>query len=186
MRKGKPLRYESDTLGWYVSHEKPENERQYYTLVEPTTAEVLAHDATGRPVLLLNRFGKGRVLSFTFPAEYGLGHMPDAYEKDETYKVYEGFTDLSRLDRPIDCDSPAVELGAFESKTDRVLVVINHTKTPVTTNLRFAGKVARITDFARTKCWEETFPPFRYPFLPAELSCWAWNTLGEDRENHRC
>lgn len=151
LKKGDQLRYQSDTLSWYVAHEKPENERQYYTIVEPTTAEVLARDTTGRPALLLNRFGKGYVICFTFGVEYCLGHMPDAYEKDETYKVVEGLADLSGLKRPIDCDNPAVELGIFEGETERVLVAINHTKLPVTTNLKFSRKAALITDFASGK-----------------------------------
>ena len=165
LKKGDSLRYESDTLSWYVAHEKPENERQYYTLVEPTTAEVLARDATGLPALLMNRFGKGHVLCFPFGVEYCLGHMPDAYERDETYKVVEGLADLSGLERPIDCDNPAVELGTFESETDRVLIAINHTKSPVATNLQFARKAARITDFASNKVLGEDIST-----LPISLS----------------
>ncbi|MFH1007214.1 MAG: cellulase family glycosylhydrolase [Candidatus Latescibacterota bacterium] len=147
IKKGDRHRYESDTLSWYVSHEKPENERQYFTIVEPTTAEVLAHDGMGRPGILLNRFGRGHVVCFTFPAEYCLGHMPGAYERDETHKVYRGLAELSGLRPKVLCDDPAVELGLMEGEGQLLLFALNHTAASVDTVLRFAGAVGSIEDF---------------------------------------
>ena len=145
--KGQKLTYRSDTWSYFQSHHKPENERQYLTYLQPTTAQILAVDQFGHPAILFNETGGGKVLTFVFGIEYFLSNMLHVYLEDETYKIYQTLADLCELKSPVYCDHPFVELGIFGTNDKMLLFVINHERMPLDTTLRFEKLPSKVTDF---------------------------------------
>ena len=154
IKKGERMRYLSDTWTYYVSHEKPENERQYLSILKPTTAQVLAKDGSGRPVVLMNRYGKGGMLCFAFGVEYYLSNMPGIYLRDRTYKIYKSLALEAQIPFQVDCDSPYVEIGSFKGDGKILVFLINHERKPVETLVRLMKKAQRVQEFTTGKAVE--------------------------------
>ena len=151
IKGGERMRYLSDTWTYYVSHEKPENERQYLSVLKPTTAQVLARDGSGRPVVLMNKCGKGGMLCFAFGIEYYLSNMPGVYLQDRTYKIYKSLALEAGIPFQVDCDNPYVEIGSLEGDGKALLFLINHEKKPVDTLVRLMKKPQRVQEFMTGK-----------------------------------
>jgi len=143
------MTYRSDTWGYFQSHHKPENERQYFTFLKPISARVLATDQFGHPALLLNEVGNSKVLICCFAIEYFLSNMPRVYRTDRTYRIYQALGKLCELEFPVRCNHPFVELGAFESQEDFLLFVINHERFALQTRLLFKRIPNYVSDFLK-------------------------------------
>ena len=147
VNKGSRMRYFSDTWTYYVSHEKPENERQYFSVLRPTTAQVLAVDGEGRPCVLWNRYGRGGVLCFAFGVEYYLSNMPDVYLRDRTYEIYRSLALEAGVPFPVDCDDPFVEVGRLVAEGEELVFLINHERRQMDFVVRFEGEPRRVRNF---------------------------------------
>jgi len=147
VEKGSRMRYVSDTWTYYVSHEKPENERQYFSVLRPTAAQVLAVDRNSRPCVLWNRYGRGGVLCFAFGAEYYLSNMPDVYLRDRTYKIYKSLALEAGVPFPVDCEDPFVEVGRLVAEGEELIFLINHERKPRDFVVRFEEKPREARDF---------------------------------------
>lgn len=55
--------------------------------LQPTTAEILAHDNNGNPAVTVNKYGKGRVFVVNFPLEAGLLSTHNAFS-GQTHLIY--------------------------------------------------------------------------------------------------
>ncbi len=134
--------------------------------VDPTSARVLAVDGDGRPALLENKVGSGRIVLSTYPVErYLLGGL-EAHAGDSSYLLYRALRDVAGIEPEFDVDHPNVELGILNSAGGPALWLVNHgwdearvaieSKTPVTRyvdvetdepvarELRLAGKALRV------------------------------------------
>ncbi len=131
----------------YAADPKPENKRQYLTIAHVTTAQVMAKDSAGRPTLLLNKVGKGNVISTTFGLEYFLSQMPDVFAHDRTYELYKELASRAGIDAIVTCDRPEVELSWFEGKGQFLVFIINHEYKPLDVKLKFNTSVSSLRDF---------------------------------------
>lgn len=78
-----------------------------YLPVEPDTAEVLATDQHGRPVLLRRRVGAGAMILATIPFEYFAAVRPEA-NPEPTWRIYDALADEAGIPRPVRVDDPRV------------------------------------------------------------------------------
>jgi len=78
-----------------------------YLPVEPDTAEVLATDRHGRPVLLRHRVGAGAMILATIPFEYFAAVRPEA-NPEPTWRIYDALADEAGIPRPVRVDDPRV------------------------------------------------------------------------------
>ena len=147
IKKGETFKYKCDTWGYFAADPKPENKRQYQTIVAPTTARVLATDSSGRPDLLLNKAGKGAVLSTTFGLEYFLSQMPDPYILDRTHELYKEMARRAGIDSIATCNSPYVEIGRLDGNRSHLLFLINHDYKAHEATLVFRNIPSSLEDF---------------------------------------
>lgn len=147
VERGVRMQYHSDTWTYYVSHEKPENERQYLSILRPTTAQVLARDQAGRPAVLLNRHGEGGMLCFAFGVEYYLSNMAGVYLGDQTYKIYKSLALEAGISFEVDCEGPFIEIGRFKGDRREFVFLINHEQKPVETLVRLKRRPRRLLEF---------------------------------------
>jgi len=113
--------------------------------VQPTTAEVVADDGAGNPVLLRNRFGKGTVY-LSIP-EY----MMEGYANlDDSLKFFKAMIRGIGGTGPIDVTAPGSEApqadiswaASYQGKDSVVAVVANHGESARGVVVRWRGKCA--------------------------------------------
>ena len=110
-----------------------------------TTAEVLAKDGNGIPVLFSNKYGKGRTYLLAFAPEAEPDH--ELYE-GEFYKMYSRICPVKRL---VAVDAPEVTVSDhFASAEKAYVVLVNNSFDPFDGTLRIADGW-RI-DGAKTDC----------------------------------
>lgn len=97
-------------------------------ILKPKTAEILAYDRDGVPMITVNRYGRGRIFTVFAPLEDALLHKPDAFEQN-THTVYEELfkTHISR--KEIKLSNPALLYTVNQSESSLFVVVINPTET---------------------------------------------------------
>jgi endo-1,4-beta-mannosidase len=83
-----------------------EHSRAYLPLT-PTTAEVIATDAYGRPALLRRQAGRGSLILCSYPLEYMAALTPRA-NPDATVTLYGALATHAGVRRPITVDDPRV------------------------------------------------------------------------------
>ncbi len=117
-----------------------------YCPVDPTTAGVIAIDADGRPALLENRIGKGRIVLSTYPIErYLLGGV-EAHEGDSTYRLYRALRDVAGITPAFDLEHPNVELGVLEASDRSALWLVNHGWNEARVTIRSTVPITRLVD----------------------------------------
>ncbi len=78
-----------------------------YLPVRPTTAEVVAVDAHGRPALLRRRHGDGQVIFCTYPLEHMAAVTPRVNPED-TCRLYDALAEVAGVRRPVTVADPRV------------------------------------------------------------------------------
>ena len=115
-----------DFGGFGVSVKLPDE-----TVFSATTAEVLARDGKGVPVLFRNRYGKGKAYLLSFAPEAEAGH--ELYEGD-FYRLYSRICPVKRI---VSVPSPEVSVSEhFVSGRKAYVVAVNNSLRP------FSGPVA--------------------------------------------
>ena len=94
--------------------------------VEPTTAEVIAQDAQGRPALLVNRLDSGRVVFSIYPLEYYLSNTLDFHKADATYRLYQALMAVAGIQPQFLFTHPCVECAWLEGEGEFLVWLINH------------------------------------------------------------
>lgn len=112
------------------------------------------NDSASRPVLLLNKVGKGKVLSTTFGLEYFLSQMPNAFAHDRTYELYKELANRAGIDAIVTCNRPEVELSWFEGKGQFLVFIINHEYKPLDVKLKFKTPFSSFRDFLSNRTLE--------------------------------
>lgn len=97
--------------------------------LELKNAFAVGNDRRGNTALTVNReSGKGTAILVCHPLEHYLSLVPDAYLKDETFRIYDALKKEAGLTEPFTCDSPFIEVGLMENenKNEAILILINH------------------------------------------------------------
>jgi endo-1,4-beta-mannosidase len=116
--------------------------------VHPTSAEVLAHDADGRPALLINRLDAGKVVLAAYPLEAYLSRMPEAYRNDATYRLYQGLMAAAGIQPLFLFSHPCVECAWLEGEGEYLVWLINHSWEKVEGTLITPSAAPTIQDVA--------------------------------------
>lgn len=101
---------------------------------EPENGVVVGFDSRGNPALSINRRkGKGTAVLVSSPLEYYLSLIPDAYLKNETFRIYEALKKEAEISEPYICDNPFVEVGWMETedKSEALLILVNHERVSI-------------------------------------------------------
>lgn len=111
----------------------PYNFSQRVKLV-PNTAEVLATDNEGNPILVVNKFGKGKIYYLNFPLERMLTGMNRAFDSD-TYRLYEKILEPVLKDKKVRKTHPKV--GVTEN--GKIVTLVNYSNEAVDPGLVLNG-----------------------------------------------
>ncbi|MFH2068447.1 MAG: cellulase family glycosylhydrolase [Candidatus Omnitrophota bacterium] len=90
-------------------------------IVEPKEAKVLAVNESGNPLILENRFGKGKVILATEPLELYLSRMPDTLPENKIYLLYAYLKSLAGLETSKQESNPETEKVDFENGSSLTL-----------------------------------------------------------------
>ncbi len=98
--------------------------------VVPTTAEVLATDSKGLPVITANTYGKGRVLYVNFPLEMSLLHTND-FPSKSYHLIYRKVFESVLQAQEVATDNPFIGLTRHaESDGSLLCAAINYSAVP--------------------------------------------------------
>ena len=126
-----------------------------------TTGTVVATGAEGAPLLVEHRWGEGVVAFLAEPVERYLCGRSGVSATDETWRLYRYLKALAGIRAPIECAHPNVEVGLLREGENRVVVLVNHSDSPVEAVLTVDPSVAGLADLDGR--------------LPAAGTC-TWNT----------
>ena len=94
-----------------------------YLPVTPTTAEVIATDAHGRPALLRRQAGRGSLILCTYPLEY-MAALTPRVNPDATVTLYTALATHAGVRRPISVDDPRVACDVLVHQDGRRFAVL--------------------------------------------------------------
>lgn len=123
---------------------------EHFALLGRGDGIVVATDATGNPLLTLNRFGQGQAVFLAVPAERALA-QPDTWGtlspvRELLRAVYGSLAASAGAAPPLDCDRPEVEVTLLAGDDGDVLMALNHSAEKVTANLTFERRVGSVGD----------------------------------------
>ncbi|NLC57358.1 MAG: cellulase family glycosylhydrolase [Armatimonadetes bacterium] len=111
-----------------------------------TTGTVVATGAEGAPLLVEHRWGEGVVAFLAEPVERYLCGRSGVSATDETWRLYRYLKALAGIRAPIECAHPNVEVGLLREGENRVVVLVNHSDSPVEAVLTVDPSVAGLAD----------------------------------------
>jgi len=94
-----------------------------YLPVTPTTAEVIATDAHGRPALLRRQAGRGSLILCTYPLEY-MAALTPRVNPDATVTLYTALATHAGVRRPVTVDDPRVACDVLVHPDGRRFAVL--------------------------------------------------------------
>ena len=112
-------------------------------LLAPTTAEVLATNEAGNPVLLKNKYGEGNIYFVNFALENLIFNEPDGYNTIPYYKIYETVASDIVAKKPIRSSDPNL-FTTVNPESDGSCIV----------SLLNQSDVARASEFTLADGWE--------------------------------
>jgi endo-1,4-beta-mannosidase len=115
--------------------------KHWGSLLAVTGGKVVAVDQEGRPALVTNTLGSGKILLSAYPIETYLAATPSAFEKTEsTHRIYDAFRQWTGVKSQFHSDQPSVEVAALNGDHRGYAVLTNHSSQPskvtVTTTLQ--------------------------------------------------
>jgi endo-1,4-beta-mannosidase len=142
-----------------------EHARAYLPVV-PTTAEVIATDAHGRPALLRRQAGRGSLILCTYPLEYMAAAAPRV-NPDATVALYGALATHAGVRRPVIVDDPDVACDVLiHSDGTRYAVIASHADEELTVKPSLGGAGEQspprgLTLLGETEITDQiTLPPF--------------------------
>jgi len=121
-----------------------------YALLGHGDATVVATDATGNPLLTVNRYGQGRAVFIAAPLERAIAQgdplaiSPRAAALLRT--VYGAVVRAAGVGPLMGCDLPQVELAVLTGEDDDVLLLLNHEPVACTATVSLERTVATVAD----------------------------------------
>ncbi|RBM08955.1 cellulase family glycosylhydrolase [Streptomyces sp. PT12] len=144
-----------------------ENSRSYLP-VEPREAEVVATDAHGRPFLLENAAGSGRLVLCTYPIEH-MAALTPRVNPEPTWRLYAALAEVAGVAPEVTVDDPRVLVGRMEHEDGRSFVwFVSQHPEPLTVRPRIAEKAGSLRDLTG-----QSFPAielFHYGVVVTELT----------------
>lgn len=96
-------------------------------LLEPKGGKVIATDQEGRPALVANALGKGKVLVSAYPIESYVAALPAAFETTEpTHRIYRALAEWAGVASRFRTDSEKVESATLAGRGRGYVVLTNH------------------------------------------------------------
>ena len=103
---------------------------EWGVLLEARGGRVIAVDQDGRPALIANQLGKGKVLTCGYPIEKYLAHVPAAYgDGDNSQRIYRALADWAGVRPLFRTDRADVEASALTGSGRGYVVLTNHSDT---------------------------------------------------------
>jgi hypothetical protein len=97
------------------------------SLLQVTSGKVIAVDQEGRPALVTNTVGGGKVLLSAYPIEAYIAATPSAFEKAETtHRIYDAFRQWTGVKSAFRTDQPSVEVTSLNGEHRGYAVLTNH------------------------------------------------------------
>lgn len=113
-----------------------QNIQSWGVLLEVSTGKVIAVDQDGRPALVVNSVGSGKVLLSAYPIEHYLANVPGVFDQPEnTRKIYEAFRDWVGVKPVFRSDRSAVEVSSLKGDRRGYVVAVNHSDQPQDCNI---------------------------------------------------
>lgn len=145
-------------------------------LVVPESASVAAVDASGIPLVTVNRYGRGSAIFLAVPLEQAIARGVSAADTEQARTMvrtlYRTAARESGANGFVACDEPAAEIALFIGEDDDALLVLNHggmTITPVVTAGRVVASVADLSGARSARVGEQSFGVPLRPFGLAAL-----------------
>ena len=148
----------------------------HVALVVPESATVAATDASGMPLVTVNRFGRGSAAFVSMPLEQAIAGSASAGDVEQVRvllrAVYRTAARESGANGFVACDAPAAEIALFIGEDDDAVLVLNHsgmTITPVVTAGRVVASVADLAGSRTARVGESSFGVPLRPYGVAAL-----------------
>ncbi|MBA7500204.1 MAG: cellulase family glycosylhydrolase [Clostridia bacterium] len=110
-----------------------------------TRGKTILSYKNGKPALVENKIGKGKTFFFAEPTEVFLSGIPNAYENNQIYFIYDYLRKSAGIKQ---------EVGISDSQIERIshpiderstfLTLVNHHRSSVTVNVRTKRKIKKI------------------------------------------
>jgi beta-galactosidase len=112
--------------------------RLYEETLEPLgeRARVVARFADGRPAAVMSSYGRGKTLALGSYVAVAHQQQPEATSE----RFFQALVDWAGVARPVAVEGGPVEVRILEAGAERLIIVINHERTPVEPVIRVAGK----------------------------------------------
>jgi endo-1,4-beta-mannosidase len=108
--------------------------------IEPFAADVLAHDAEGRPALTRARHGQGQVIFLAYPLEHYLGAQAVGWEaRSGAFALYGQLGEMAGLRPAVRVEDPGVQRRLVRAPGGDLLWLFNHRWQPVSTVIDSPG-----------------------------------------------
>jgi endo-1,4-beta-mannosidase len=106
----------------------PGSGQKYWgALLEVTSGKVIAVDQEGRPALVTNTLGSGKILLYAYPLETYLASTPSVFEKPEnTDRIYGAFREWTGVKPAFRTDQRDVEIASLNGDHRGYAVLTNH------------------------------------------------------------
>jgi len=113
--------------------------KETYSLVCADTAQVLARNADGSPLVTLNHFGRGKSLFLAYPAESALKTIhPERLATHPIHHFFRAAAEIAGLRPPVISTDPRIELDVRRHADGRQLIILmNHSRHSAQTTLQF-------------------------------------------------
>ncbi len=154
----------------FLYNPDPSNPKHWPALINVSGGQVIAVDGAGHPALVVNEYGRGKVMLSAYPLESYLAVKPGAFEQPEySYRLYRAFRQWAGVRSLFETDQPSVEVAALSSKQRGYAVVTSHL--PVEARVQVSTKLpiraARLLTPDGTvdlgvqeRAWQMTVPAF--------------------------
>jgi endo-1,4-beta-mannosidase len=132
-----------DTLHYTVPTASIES---WGTLIQVSSAKVIAVDSDGHPALVTNILGKGKTLLSAYPLEHYLASVPGVFDQPEpTHRIYSAFRDWAGIKPAFQSDQPSVEASNLEGDHRGYVILVNHNASAKTVTVSSALPVRNVS-----------------------------------------
>ena len=148
----------------------------HLALVVPESATIAATDASGIPLVTVNRYGRGSAIFLAAPLERAISEAVSSGQIESARALLRALYRTAARDSGangfVACDTPAVEIALFIGEDDDALLVLNHsgmTVTPVVTAGRVVASVSDLAGPRTVRVGEQSFGVPLRPYGVAAL-----------------
>ena len=142
----------------------------HLAIVVPESATVVATDASGIPLVTVNRYGRGSAVFLAAPLEQAVAQGISANDTEPARTLlrtlYRAAARESGANGFVACDEPAAEIALFIGEEDDALLVLNHSGMSITPVITAGRVVASVADLAGSRSARVGEQSFGVPLRP--------------------